>query len=91
MVSHMSTTASAVRGGQIDWGQMRTGIMRADVVDGVPYVELMAIYPGGKEICVLQGGLPMEFPSGNLTLLDVVLRDGEPIVTLRLDSIPIGK
>ena len=90
-MSHLITTASAVRGAQIDWGQMRTGIMRADVVDGVPYVELMAMYPGGKEICVLQGGLPMEFPSGNLTLLDVVLGDGEPIVTLRLDPSPAGE
>lgn len=90
-MNQMSTTASAVRGGQIDWGQMRTGIMRADVVDGVPYVELMAMHAEGKEICVLQGGLPMEFPSGNLTLLDVVLGDGEPIVTLRLDPIPTAK
>lgn len=60
---------------------MRTGIMRAEVVDGVPYAEVMAMYPEDKEVCVLQGGVPMEFPSGSLTLVDVKLGDGEPVVT----------
>lgn len=80
----MSTTRTeqCVRGGQIDWGTMRTGIMRADVVSGVPYAEILAMYPDNKEVCVLEGHKPMEFPAGSLTLVDVKLSDGEPIVTL---------
>ena len=80
----MSTTITrqCVRGGQIDWDVMRTGIMRADIVEGVPYVEIMAMYPKEKEICVLQGDVPMEFPAGSLALVDVKLSDREPVVTL---------
>ncbi len=55
--------------------------MRADVASGVPYAEIMAMYPDNKEVCVLEGHKPMEFPSGSLTLVDVKLGDGEPMVT----------
>lgn len=87
-MSGREQVASADRGALIDWGRMSTGIVRANVIDGVPYVEVLAMHSGGREECVLQGGVPMGFPEGDLSLLDVVLGGREPIVTLRFTARP---
>lgn len=87
-MNQQEVVASADRGAQLNWGEWRTGILRADVVDDTAYVELLAVYPGGEEICVLQGGIPMTFPAGDLTLLAVKLGGDEPVVTLRFRPTP---
>lgn len=77
------STETCPRGGQIDWGSLRIGVMRADIVEGVPYAEVMAFYPGDTEVCILQGGVPMDFPSGALILTTVELGSVEPEATFR--------
>lgn len=69
------------RGGQIVFGALRVGVMRAEVVDGVPFAQVMTFESAESFECILEKGWPTSFTAGRLALLDVEPRDPEPRVT----------
>lgn len=70
------------RGGLVAWEGIRVGVMRAEVVEGVPFAQAVVFAREGDFECILERGREMEFDAGVLVLLDVQQSAPEPSVTL---------
>lgn len=78
------TKVELPRGGQVFVHDLALGVMRAEVVDEVPYAQVLARSVAHDDICTLRGGQPALLSGGEtVTLISLTATpEGEPTVVL---------